>query len=302
MKILLDTDIGSDIDDCFALAYLLCRKDIEILGITTVSGLADIRARLADKICKTAGRKIPIHVGAEQSLAGKLRQANLTNAQILVAKSNECIFPKKNTAIEFMRKTIESNPNEITLICIGQLTNAAMLFEQYPHIPSLLGGMLIMGGRYTNDPAFDTKKWGATEWNILCDAAAAEIVFKQKITNFMAIGIEQTSRFCIPPAPIKKAILGIPKLRAASDSINTIAEQVYFHDAILIYAWLHPKEVTLVRGNIKTEITDQERSSATRFTPSDKGWHTLITDFSPELFIEDFTNTLGIKLSDIIQL
>ena len=38
IKVLLDTDIGSDIDDAVCLAYLLAQPACELLGITTVSG------------------------------------------------------------------------------------------------------------------------------------------------------------------------------------------------------------------------------------------------------------------------
>lgn len=57
-KILLDTDIGSDIDDAIALAYLLSHPDCEIVGITTVSGEAEKRSMIAEVICEQAGKNI----------------------------------------------------------------------------------------------------------------------------------------------------------------------------------------------------------------------------------------------------
>lgn len=62
-KILLDTDIGSDIDDSIALTYLLCQPACELVGITTVSGEPEKRAQLASAICRAAGKKIPIFAG-----------------------------------------------------------------------------------------------------------------------------------------------------------------------------------------------------------------------------------------------
>ena len=58
-KILLDTDIGSDIDDAVCLAYLLSQPKCELMGITTVSGEAYERARLASVLCMEAGKKYP---------------------------------------------------------------------------------------------------------------------------------------------------------------------------------------------------------------------------------------------------
>lgn len=59
-KIMLDTDIGTEVDDAITLAYLLANPDAEILGITTVTGEAVERAKLASVLCKIAGKDIPI--------------------------------------------------------------------------------------------------------------------------------------------------------------------------------------------------------------------------------------------------
>ena len=57
IPILLDTDIGSDIDDAVCLAYLLKQPKCELVGVTTVSGEAQKRAMLVDAICRAAGRE-----------------------------------------------------------------------------------------------------------------------------------------------------------------------------------------------------------------------------------------------------
>ena len=68
MKILLDTDIGSDIDDAVCLAYLLANPKCELLGITTVTGEAIKRAQMASALCTVAGKEVPIYPGAENPL------------------------------------------------------------------------------------------------------------------------------------------------------------------------------------------------------------------------------------------
>lgn len=67
-KILLDTDIGGDIDDAICLAYLLREPRCELLGITTVCGESEKRAAVADAICKAAGVNIPIAAGTDSTL------------------------------------------------------------------------------------------------------------------------------------------------------------------------------------------------------------------------------------------
>ena len=62
-KVLLDTDIGGDIDDAICLAYLLKEPQCELVGITTVCGESEKRAAIADAICRTVGKQIPIVAG-----------------------------------------------------------------------------------------------------------------------------------------------------------------------------------------------------------------------------------------------
>ena len=70
VKILFDTDIGSDIDDAVCLAYLLAQPRCELMGITTVAGEGEFRAQLASVLCRIAGKDVPIFVGAETPLIG----------------------------------------------------------------------------------------------------------------------------------------------------------------------------------------------------------------------------------------
>ena len=68
IKVLLDTDIGSDIDDAVTLAYLLAQPKCDLLGVTTVSGEAEKRAQIASAICIAVGKDIPIYPGRETPL------------------------------------------------------------------------------------------------------------------------------------------------------------------------------------------------------------------------------------------
>ena len=67
-KIILDTDIGGDIDDAICLAYLLKEPNCDLLGISVVCGEPEKRAAVADAICKAAGRTVPIVAGLHTTL------------------------------------------------------------------------------------------------------------------------------------------------------------------------------------------------------------------------------------------
>src|SRR5262245_2409808 len=131
MKILLDTDIGSDIDDAVCLAYLLARDDCDLLGITTVTGEPVKRAMLTDALCKQAGKTVPIYPGIEAPLLIEGQQPQVPQADALAKWPHAEDYPR-GEAIEFLRRTIHAHPSEITLLTIGPLTNIALLFAVDP--------------------------------------------------------------------------------------------------------------------------------------------------------------------------
>ena len=135
-KILLDTDIGSDIDDAVCLAYLLAQPDCDLVGITTVSGEAIKRAQMASSLCKVAGKSVPIFPGVERPLLNDALQREASQAVALEKWDHETSFPE-GQAIPFMQDLIRSNPGEITLLTIGCLTNAALLFARQGQLPDI---------------------------------------------------------------------------------------------------------------------------------------------------------------------
>src|SRR5512141_1204104 len=92
-KIILDTDIGTDIDDAVCLAYLLSQPRCDLLGITTVTGEAEKRAMLASALCRQAGKDVPIYPGAVRPLLLEQRQNHAQQAEALAPWSHQSGFP-----------------------------------------------------------------------------------------------------------------------------------------------------------------------------------------------------------------
>src|SRR5215471_2753008 len=124
-KVILDTDIGSDIDDAVCLAYLLAQPQCELLGITTVTGEVEKRAMMASALCKVAGKQIPIYPGVDTPLLVPQKQPKAQQASALDKWDHDTQFPK-GEAVEFLRRTIRAHPGEVTLLTIGPLTNIGL--------------------------------------------------------------------------------------------------------------------------------------------------------------------------------
>ncbi len=197
-KILLDTDIGSDIDDAVALAYLLMQPEAELLGITTVSGQSGLRAQMVDAICQAAGREIPIIPGVESPLIVENRQPLAQQALRLDNWPHRTEF-SSTTAVDFLAKRILTNPGEVTLLTIGPLTNIALLFSLYPETINALKQLVMMCGVFTEIP---NNPWKA-EWNALLDPHATEIVYKAHVRIHRSIGLDVTRQVTMPAKEVK---------------------------------------------------------------------------------------------------
>ncbi len=179
IPIILDTDIGTDIDDAFALALIINSPEFELLGVTTVSGDTAARARLAAKFLWEAGgkwREVPVVAGmpgAAQPIE-QTRWANgFVSPQIL-----------KESAVDFMRSKFHRYPGEVTLIAIGELTNVAALIKADPLAAKKIKRIALMGGSIAR--GYEPGSKPDAEWNIKSNPAAAQVVFSSGIPIIMA--------------------------------------------------------------------------------------------------------------------
>ena len=86
LKLLLDTDIGADIDDEMTLIYLLNSPEIDLRGVTTVHGNPESRANSAREIIDVMerGGEIPVYAGAAKNLN---QQPEMTDASRFIVQS-----------------------------------------------------------------------------------------------------------------------------------------------------------------------------------------------------------------------
>lgn len=179
IPILLDTDIGSDIDDAFALALILESPELDLVGVTTVSGDTEARARLTAKMLWVAGRaNVPV-AGGEPSKPSRplpMEQARWAAGFISPALRHE-------KAVDFLEAQIERRPGEITLVAIGPLTNVAALVKQHPEAAKKIKRIVLMGGSIARGYVPGSKP--AAEYNILSDPLAAQVVFSSGLPILM---------------------------------------------------------------------------------------------------------------------
>lgn len=228
LKVIVDTDIGSDIDDALCLAYLLMQEKCEILGITTCSSEPEKRAEIVDSICQYMGKDIPIYPGRNQPLIGKQLQVAVHQYDIVQKLPHKDQFPN-NAAIDFIRQTIEANPYEVVLLPIGPLTNIGALFAAYPHLIPLVKEVSYLGGSFFEEGL----SFLTAEWNIKNDPLAAKILFDSGVKLTVA-GLDvslklKTSCTEFLATPCAKVLEPV-KLYAEKFLERT--NDMYYHDAL----------------------------------------------------------------------
>lgn len=262
-KILLDTDIGTDVDDAVCLAYLLSHPECELLGITTVTGDAEKRASLANVLCKAAGKEIPIYPGADHPIQGEQRQPVAQQAAVLPNWPHETQFPL-NQAVDFLANTIRSFPGEVTLLTIGPLTNIGMLFSTYPDVADLLAGLVMMGGNFDESGP----EAGRIEWNVAGDLAASTIVYKAPVRLHRSLGLNVTQQVMMAAEDVRQRFTA-PLLRPVLDMAEIWFAQFYpsitFHDPLAAATIFEPDLCSFQQGTVA--LDDDENPGRTVWQP-----------------------------------
>jgi inosine-uridine nucleoside N-ribohydrolase len=294
LPVIFDTDIGSDIDDAVALAYLLKQPRCELLGITAVSGDVNKRAAIAEIICAAGGRKdIPIHAGASQVLLTGPGQPNVPQYDAVSQRPHRADYPP-NTAIEFMRKTIRSRPGEVSLLAVGPLTNVALLFATDPEIPSLLRQLTLMCGVFTGR---NGQGPGQSEWNALVDPIATAIVFNAAPPMFTSIGLEVTTKCVLNAEDCRRRFLkaGGPLeiVAEAAEVWFKHASAITFHDPLAATTLFQPDLCEYQQVDVQVE-TNGLRPGATYLNPSpDRKRHRIAVEVDPARFFDEYFAVTG---------
>jgi purine nucleosidase len=181
-KIIIDTDIGDDVDDAFAVALALRSPELHILGITTTFGDTQTRAKLADRLLGETGHSdIPVAEGTPT-------KANNTFTQRAYAEAGRFARASHPKAVDFILDQIRRNPGQITLVAIGPLVNVGELIDRDRETFRKLQRVVLMGGsiaRRYGDLGYAPDRGPEAEWNIKNDIPAAQKLFASGVPVFM---------------------------------------------------------------------------------------------------------------------
>ncbi|MCG3181805.1 MAG: Pyrimidine-specific ribonucleoside hydrolase RihA [Phycisphaerae bacterium] len=292
-KVLLDTDIGNDIDDACALAYLLAEPRCELLGVTTVSAGGLDRARMCSALCEAAGRGgVPIYPGVEPGLIVPSPQQPPPQAEALKRWKHRSDFPQ-HEAIAFLQRTIRENPGQVVLLAIGPMTNVACLFAADPEIPTLLKSLVLMCGVFTRRLAGSP----VCEWNALNDPHATAMVYdpagvRPRPAVHRSIGLDVTRQVTLAADEVRRRFASAQLLRPVLDFAEVWfaagPKQITFHDPLAAVTIFDDQVCRFERGCVDVELCGSHYAGATVWKPDPAGPHEAAMAVDAERFFSRY--------------
>lgn len=170
--VVFDTDIGTDVDDILALVLLAKAPELKLIGVTTVYGDTNLRAKIARTTTQMLGRD-DIKIVPGESLPVSGRQVHWAGHEGEgIANLDAIEIKHEQSGPSYIGETAEALNGDLEVIATGPLTNIARAITEAPSSCAKIKHLFIMGCAFWMNQA---------EHNVKCDADAARIVFASGI-------------------------------------------------------------------------------------------------------------------------
>ncbi len=170
VPVILDTDLGDDIDDTWALCQALGTPEIDLKLVVTAFHNTPLKARLVAKILESVGRTdIPLGIGKKTEEKG-VNQAQWLGEYTLDQYKGRVIEDGVGALVD----AVNASKGQVTICAIGPVTNLAEALRRDPGIAKKARVVLMAG---SVRKGYEGKATPQPEWNVLCDVAAARAVF-----------------------------------------------------------------------------------------------------------------------------
>lgn len=256
IPVILDTDIGSDVDDILALALLANAPELELVGVTTVYGDTQLRARMVRYVLDRLGLShVPIGIGARETMSGRpVWWAGHEGESI--PDLDRIPIDDMLSAQDLLRLAAMKHHGRLQVMAIGPLTNVAQAMLTQPAFAPSIEHLTIMGGAF----------WmPRPEHNMLCDAAAADIVVRSDIPMTFC-GLDVTLRALLREDDM-------PRIRAATAIGPMLEEEIrrwwsfkhatenQLHDPLAVLSLIRPDLFVFEQCDVRIKLDGPDPGS-----------------------------------------
>ena len=287
-RLVIDTDIGTDVDDLWTLAMLPGLAGFDLEAVTLVYGDTDVRARLASVALGTMGIDAPVYRGCEQPLSGKA---------VMWAGHEGVGVPgladahyAAGDAVDVLIESAAADPGTLEVLAIGPLTNIATAIRRDPDFAGNVGRLWVMGGEF---------QAGWPEHNFASDAVATEIVLGSG-APISIVPLDQTLRVAVDEHDVDRIAAVHPIGPLMADEARRFwqflsglregmpNDRSWAHDPLTLLAMAEPGWFTFTRMAVAVEADGRVRG-----TPDDSSVIEVCSDLDPVGAHAAFLRTLG---------
>jgi len=273
IKLILDTDIGSDVDDAWALALCLASPEIELVGVTLVHADLDTRAKIALKMLKLAGHAdVPVYKGISQPLTEGASIHWGGHEGTMTDFSDIAELEPRDGGVDFILEVIDRYPGEVVLCPVGPMTNIGEAIRRAPEKTRKVKRLAIMGTTYTGEGVESASR----EHNGCVDPVATRLVMESGIPATV-VGLNVTMQVKVRSDELE-GLAGSPfgeYLAAMTNQYFRVIgrELTYMHDPLAVATVFDPSLVTT--RHMRAEVLDDGRVA---YTSDESGVLDVCTD------------------------
>ncbi|MGQ9456621.1 MAG: nucleoside hydrolase [Armatimonadota bacterium] len=272
VKVILDTDIGTDVDDAWALALCLASPEIDLVGVSLVHANLDVRAKIALKMLKLAGcDDIPVYKGLSETLTPGAKTYWAGHEGSETDFSDISTLAARDGAVDFIIETVKKNPGEIVLCSVGPMSNVGEAIRRAPEVMKKLKRLVIMGSTFEG---YGVEK-SAFEHNATVDPVATKLVFESRIPATI-VGLNVTGQVKVRSSDLS-VLAGTP----LGDYLVAMTRQylviigrdfTFMHDPLAVATLVDPSLVKTQR--MRAEVLEDGRVT---YAEDEHGWLEVCT-------------------------
>jgi len=147
IPLILDTDIGTDVDDAYALVLAARSPRLDLRAVTTAYGNVALRSTIARKLLGMMGKsQVPVASGLEKALDGHEIKMGGWEGKGLLAEAEEVKGVSPTPAPDLIIQILSGSNQKVTIASVGGLSNVAMALKMKPEVKMNLERIVIMGG------------------------------------------------------------------------------------------------------------------------------------------------------------
>lgn len=248
MKRKLIIDLSPGIEETLALWLALRNPNLEVLAVTSSAGKVNsTRAgqnlyTILDLIDPSPRPRFGV---GEEPLGGLFVDGSMLNGQDGLGDVDVPVVDllQRPSAVKVIQDIVKSNPNEVTILALGPLTNIARVLTHDPTVASLIGHLVISGGSLSAQGNITP----CAEFNMYCDPQAAHEVFQIKMTKTL-VPIDVASRFSIGLDVVNQIIAADPGFKFRNSLFALFRnyrqwlgrEKIFVNSSVALLSILHP--------------------------------------------------------------